>query len=220
MEVRHDVLEKRAVGVGRWFLAAGAAAAVQMTVVVGVDGATLPGYSPYRNWISQLALGDRGWLGVGNLALCGGWLFAYAIGLRRSLRPSRTARWAVRLVRVSAAAFVLIAVIPIDPGLGYPPGDAAVHTARGYLHQGVAVVLFAAGTGASLLLGRCVGRPGAALGVVVVMSVAFVVACGLATLDVVGLLTGTPSGLFERIAMFAGLWWIAGVGLALLRSPG
>jgi hypothetical protein len=52
------------------------------------------------------------------------------------------------------------------------------------------------------------------------MGVAFVVACGLATLDVVGLLTGTPSGLFERIAMFAGLWWIAGVGLALLRSPG
>src|ERR1700761_578453 len=66
-----------------WQLAAGMIAAVQMTVVVAVDEATRPGYDPYRNWVSQLALGHRGWVEMLTLAAGGAWLWAYAIGLDR-----------------------------------------------------------------------------------------------------------------------------------------
>jgi hypothetical protein len=228
-------------------------------VVVVLDGATRTGYESHRNWVSQLSLGGRGWLGKANLGLCGAWLIAYAAGLGslcvpswpslRSVRsvtrgslcvpswPSlrsvrsvtrcrldrtRTTRWAARLVLVCGAGFAVMAVVPIDPGLGYPPGVPAVHTLTGYAHQGAAVALFAAGTVASVLLGRCVSgstwaaRAGVAVGAVMVVS--FVAACALVTLDVLGVAQGTPSGLLERVALFTGLGWLGVAGLWLLRS--
>jgi uncharacterized protein DUF998 len=66
-----------------WLLALGAVAAAQMITVTVLDGATRAGYDSSRNWVSQLALGPRGWLGYLNFALCGAWLTAYAIGLHR-----------------------------------------------------------------------------------------------------------------------------------------
>ena len=192
-------------------------AAGQMLVVAGLDGAMRAGYDPGRNWVSQLSLGPHGWVGVVNLATCGGWLVAYAIGLLIWLPPSRGARWAGRLVLVCAAGFLVIAAVPIDPGLGYPPGVPAVHTGVGYLHQAGAIALFAAGTLASALLGRCVGAARAGLVVAGVMTIAFLVACVLVALDVTGTVEGTPSGLFERVALFTGLGWIGFVGLRVLR---
>jgi hypothetical protein len=196
-------------------------AAAQVMVVVVLDGATRTGYESHRNWVSQLSLGRRGWLGSANLALCGAWLVAYAAGLG-SLDRTRTTRWAARLVLLCGAAFAVMAVVPVDPGLGYPPGVPAVHTLTGYAHQGAAVALFAAGTTASVLLGRCVpgttwaARAGVAVGAVMVVS--FVAACALVTLDVLGVATGTPSGLLARVALFTGLGWLGGAGLLLLRS--
>ena len=99
-----------------------------MAVISVADVATGLGYDPYRNWVSQLALGPRGWLGLLNLALCGGWLIAYAAGLHRHLPAARPA---ARLVRLCGAGFLMIAAVPIDPGLDYPPGFPAVHTLLG-----------------------------------------------------------------------------------------
>jgi len=162
-----------------------------------------------------LSLGAYGWVGVINLASCGGWLVAYALGLLIWLPPSRSARWAVRLTLLCAVGFLVIAAVPIDPGLGYPPGVPAVHTAVGYLHQVGAIGLFAAGLLASALLGRCVGAMRAGLIVAGVMAVSFAVACVLVTLSVTGVLEGTPSGLFERVTLSTGLGWIGLVGLRL-----
>jgi hypothetical protein len=262
----------------RWLLAAGVVAAAQVMVVVVVDGATRTGYQSHRNWVSQLSVGPRGWLGSANLALCGAWLVAYAAGLGSlcvpswpslrsvrsvtrcrlcvpswpslrsvrsvtrcrlcvpswpSLRSVRSVtrcrldrtpvvRWAARLVLLSGAGFAVMAAVPVDPGLGYPPGEPAVHTLTGYAHQAAALALFAAGTAASVLLGRCVpaatwpARVGVAS--VAVMVLSFAAACVLVTLDVLGVAPGTPSGLLERVALFTGLGWLGVAGLCLLRS--
>jgi hypothetical protein len=209
-------------GRGRgWLLAAGAVAAAQMIAVVLADGATRAGYDPYRNWVSQLSLGPRGWLGSANMALCGAWLLAYAVGLRRLARTA-TARRAARLVACCGAGFVVVAVVPIDPGIGYPPGLPAVHTTTGYLHQAAAIALLTAGAAASVLLGRCLpevawaARAGVAVAVAMVLS--FVAAAALVTLDLLGVAPGAPSGLLERVALFAGLGWLGVAGLCLLRA--
>jgi hypothetical protein len=201
----------------RWLLGAGPAAALLMIVVVTVDGATRAGYDPWRNWVSQLALGPRGWLGVVTMSGCGVLLVAYAIGLRLCLSPGRTTRWLVRLVLLCALGFGFLAAVPIDPGLGFPPGVPAVHTPRGFVHQAGAIALFAGGTGASVLFGRCL-RTSAGWWVAAVMAVAFAGACLLVTLDVLGVLARTPSGLLERVALFAGLGWIGAAGLRVCRS--
>jgi hypothetical protein len=188
-----------------------------MIVVVTVDGATRAGYDPWRNWVSQLALGPRGWLGVATMGGCAVLLVAYAIGLRLCLSPGPTTRRLVRLVLLCALGFGFLAAVPIDPGLDFPPGVPAVHTPRGFLHQAGAIVLFAGGMGASVLLGRCL-RTTAGWWVAAVMAVAFVLACVLVTLDVLGVLAGTPSGLLERVALFTGLGWIGAAGVWLYRA--
>lgn len=201
----------------RWLLVTGAVAAVQMIVVVSADGATRAGYNANRNWVSQLSLGPQGWIGVLNLSLCSGWLIAFAIGLRRWLVSSPSARWTVRLVAVCAAGFATIAVVPIDPGLGYPPGVPAVHTALGFVHQAGALMVFASGTMGAVLLGRCIGATRRGLIVAGVMVLSFIGATTLVILDVLNLLAGTPSGLLERVSLYIGISWIGFGGIDVLR---
>jgi hypothetical protein len=208
----------------RWLLGTAAVAAEQMTIIAVADGATRAGYDPYRNWVSQLSLGAGGRVGVVNLALCAGWLIAFAIGLHLHLPPSRTARWTVRFVLVCGVGFAVVAAFPIDPGLGYPPGLPAVHSLRGIVHQAGALLLFAGGTAAAVLIGRCLRHtfaPAARLGVLVagIMVVSFVAASVLVTLDVLDVLPGTPSGLLERVALFTGMGWLGVAGLCLLLGP-
>jgi hypothetical protein len=202
----------------RVMLAGGVVAAGQMVLFVLVAGAVRPGYEPDRNWVSQLSLGPGGWLGVVNLGTCGVWLLLCAAGLRRTIGAVD----AVRLVRWCGVGMVLIAVLPTDPGIGYPPGVPPAHTVIGTLHQAVAVGLGAAGIGAAARLGRALRdtvRWASPVGsfVAVVMTVSFVSGSVLVVLDDAGVLPGAPSGLLERVALFGGLGWIAAVSATVIR---
>jgi hypothetical protein len=197
----------------RWVLPAfGVLAAVQMIVVSTVDGLTRPGYDDTRNWISQLSLGEHGWRGTLNLATCGLWLILCGFGLR----PTAD-RLAAGLVAWCGLTLVSLAVVRTDAGLDFPPGVPVEHTTRGLIHQMISVTLAAAGIAAVARLGpRRVARPLAA-----VVTVLFTAATVLVLLDAAGVLPRTPSGLLERVALFAGLGWIGLVsGRAAWDSSG
>ncbi|WP_246607152.1 DUF998 domain-containing protein [Paractinoplanes toevensis] len=182
-------------GATRLLPAFGVLAAVQMIVASTVDGLTRPGYDQARNWISQLSLGPGGWHGTVNLATCGLWLILAALGLHRR---------AAVLVFWCGLCLVALAVIRTDAGLGFPPGVPTEHTTRGLIHQLIAITLGIAGIGAVARIGpRRVAWPLAA-----VMTVTFVAASVLVVLDAGGVLPDNPSGLLERVALFAGLGWI------------
>lgn len=195
-------------------LLCGPLAAVQMIGVSMADGATRPGYHLTRNWVSQLALGERGWLGELNLALCGVWLVLFAAGLSAHGRATGTA---ARLVAVCGLGFGMIAAVPIDAGLGFPPGAPAAHTVAGRIHQIGAIAVFAGGTVAAVLVGRAIGRHRTGVAVAVVMMVSFVAAAVLVTLDEAGVIVGAPSGLLERVALYGGLGWLGFAGLVVFR---
>jgi hypothetical protein len=187
----------------------GVLAAVQMIVVSTWDGLTRPGYDETRNWVSQLSLGADGWRGTANLATCGLWVILCAIGLHR-----RADRWAVGLILWCGCCLVALAVIRTDAGLGFPPGVPVEHTTRGLIHKLIALTLGAAGIGA-------VARTGprrAAWAVAAVMAVSFTAASVLVLLDAGGIVPDNPSGLLERVALFAGLGWIALVGAGTVKS--
>jgi hypothetical protein len=203
----------------RWMLTGGAVAAGQMVAFVTVAGAMRPGYDSTRNWISQLSLGPGGWQSTVNLATCGLWLIFCAAGLRGRLPPTGAARWAVRLVGWCGGCLVAVAVVPTDPGIGYPPQVPSVSTVTGAVHQLVGLSMGVAGVVAAVLLGRCLDsgwahRAGAL--VAAVMAASLVAGGVLVLLDAGGVLPGNPSGLLERLAVFAGLGWIAVVSTALL----
>lgn len=217
---RTSVLARR---VTQLLLVAGPFAGMLLLVVSGVDGATRPGYEPMRHWISHLALGDRGWLGVANLVVSGTLLAASSFGLRRALDPRRAAWWAARLVLLAGIGLVVSGVFPIDPGLNYPPGAQATHSLTGTVHDLAAIVVFSSLAGASVLLGRSLRDVrgaaffGQVIAAVVVLSI--IVCSALVALDYAGALPHAPSGFMERVAVFVGLAWFGAVATYLLRNP-
>ena len=197
-------------GARRVLPAFGVLAAVQMIVVSTLDGLTRPGYDETRNWVSQLSLGAHGWHGTANLATCGLWVILCAVGLHR-----RADGRAVGLILWCGLCLVSLALVRTDAGLGFPPGVPDEHTVRGLIHKLISITLGVAGIAA-------VARTGprrAAWVVAAVMTVSFVAAGVLVLLDAGGVLPGNPSGLLERVALFAGFGWIGLVGGQAAGDP-
>jgi hypothetical membrane protein len=201
---------------------AGVAALGLMVVVTTADGLTRPGYSTTRHWISHLSLGDRGWLGVGNLVVCGLLLATFGAGLLRKARSrpaSRSGTWGAALLVLAGAALVAAGILRIDPGLDYPPGEPATRTTTGALHDLAAGVLFASLIAASILLGRTVGRPRQGIAAAAVVTVTFIACSVLVALDYAGTWPSAPSGLLERIALFVAIGWPVAATFRNTTSP-
>ena len=108
---------------------------------------TRDGFDLTRHQWSLLENGDLGWLQVGNFALTGAMLVAYAVGLRRALAVGRGALGAPVLTAVFGAALVVAGVFRADPALGFPvgtpegPGTVSSH---GVVHVAAAGIGFVA----------------------------------------------------------------------------
>lgn len=92
-------------------------------IVVALGQAlTREGFDLTRHQWSQLANGDLGWIQVTNFVVTGLMLLAFALGLRRALKPGLAATWAPRLVAVYGVSLVAAGVFRADPALGFPAG--------------------------------------------------------------------------------------------------
>ncbi|ACZ88404.1 DUF998 domain-containing protein [Streptosporangium roseum] len=106
----------------RLLLGCGIAAGPLFLAVGVIQGLTREGFDFTRNAISQLSLGDLGWIQVTNFVITGALLIAGAIGTRRALHGGPGGTWAPRLVAVFGASFLVSAVFAADPGAGFPIG--------------------------------------------------------------------------------------------------
>ena len=77
----------------RTLLACGAIAGPLFTLASILEGATRAHYQPLRHPVSSLELGDFGWTQRANFLVAGGLTLAFAIGLRRALRPLGGSTW-------------------------------------------------------------------------------------------------------------------------------
>jgi Protein of unknown function (DUF998) len=130
----------------RWLLASGVVGPVLFIVMVLIEGATRPDYDPMQVFVSQLSLGDEGWLQVANFVLSGLLIVAFALGLRRVVPSGRASRWGPILVGLVGLGMIVSGVYVTDPALGYPPGAPAGLTAspsgHGLVHLLGAVSVF------------------------------------------------------------------------------
>ena len=118
-------------------LVCGVLAGPLFVIVIAAQALTRDGFDPSRHPISALSLGDRGWIQITDFVLVGALSVAFAVGLRRVLRPAAT--WGPLLTAVYGAGLIVTGVFVGDPGLGFPPGTdpripelswhAAVHAA-------------------------------------------------------------------------------------------
>src|SRR5690242_18170666 len=120
----------------RWQLGAGVLGPMLFVAVALLEGATRPGYSAWRNFVSQLATGSQGWEQIANFLVCGALVLIFATGLRGSLGPGRGMMAGPLLLGVFAVGLLVAGVFVTDPALGYPPGVPlpAPQTLHGTLH--------------------------------------------------------------------------------------
>ena len=127
-------------------------------LVIGLTQAlTRPGFDLTRHELSQLAVGDWGWVQIGNFFVTGLLVIATAVGIRRALRSGPGRTWVPRLVGLYGVGLVGAGMFTADAGLGFPlgtPSDAVTISSHGMLHLASAAVGFCGLIAASLIFGR------------------------------------------------------------------
>jgi hypothetical protein len=74
-------------------LACGAIGGPLFVIAFLVEGAIRADYNVLRHPVSSLALGEGGWMQIVNFIVTGLLMLAFAVGLRRALRPRGGSSW-------------------------------------------------------------------------------------------------------------------------------
>ena len=207
----------------RALLAAGVVGPPLFVLTFLVEGATRPGYSWSRNFVSQLATGDGGVVQIANFLVCGALVLAFAVGLARVLRPR--SRWGPLLVAAFAGALLVAGVFVTDPALGYPPGSPRAQTLAGTIHGLAGLAAFLTLSAACFVMARYFApdprrRAWAAYSLLsgLLALGSFVASNAAAVLDERGSWPDAPAGLFQRIGIVAGWAWVAALAWTRWRG--
>ena len=211
----------------RALLVAGVVGPLLFIVTFLIEGATRPGYSAWRNFVSQLAIGDGGWVQIANFLVCGTLMLAFTVGLWRALRPRSIA--GTILIGVYALALIVAGIFVTDPALGYPPGSSGsgLQTLHGTIHGVAGLVAFTSLAAAAFVMARRFAGDPAWRGWAVYSFVVgalilglFVVSTAASVLDERGVWPDAPVGILQRISIVTGWTWLAALALRLLtRAP-
>ena len=215
----------------RFLIMGGAIGPLLFIIVLLIEGATRPGYSAWHHYGSSLSLGDQGWIQIANFLVCGLLTLCFAMGLRQVFRTGRGSVWGPILLGVFGLTLIVAGLFVTDPSLGYPPGthSSGPQTLHGTIHGVAGLIAFSSVALASFVMARrFAGDPdwkgwarySRVTGVLI--AVFFIAATVVSALDENGVLPGSPTGLFQRIAIIVGWSWIALLAIRLLgkvRSP-
>ena len=206
-------------------LVCGAIGCPAFVIVFLIEGATRLDYSPLRQPVSSLSMGDSGWIQIANFITTGCLLLAFAIGLRRALRPS-SSTWGPLLVGFLAIGLIGAGVFIADPLNGYPPGTPVLPTERtvhGRLHDLFGLPVFLGLPIACLVFSRVFARLGERGWAIYsafsgfLMFVAFFLA-GMGFSQNPSLVN--VAGLFQRVSITVGWSWMTLLAVHLLRGRG
>jgi len=223
MKRRQSVAGTSSITAEAVLLACGAIAGPLFVSAFVVQGATRPDYNPLRHSISTLALGSEfGWIQILNFVIAGLLTMAFAVGVRRVLRPQNGSTWGPLLIGLYAVGLLGAGLFVTDPDAGYPPGtpakieDPSLH---GVLHN------LSAGLGLPALLAACFvyarwfaarNERGWAL-YSAVSGAVFLISIVLASYGFPrtgGL--GEVGGLFQRVSVVSGWVWLTALAIYLL----
>lgn len=147
----------RSTAVTRSLLACGVLAGPTYVLVSLAQALTRDGFDLARHPWSLLSNGGLGWIQIANFVLTGLLTVAFAVGLRRALRPGRGATWVPRLIGAYGASLLAAGAFRADPAAGFPTGTPtgmAQITWHGGLHLLAGSIGFGCLVAACLVLGR------------------------------------------------------------------
>ncbi len=190
-------------------------------VTILIDGATRPGYEPWRNFVSQLSTGERGWLQIANFIVCGTLVLAGSLGLRRTHGP----RVLTAIIGVLGLSLIIAGIFVTDPGLGYPPGERVLPrpTLHDTIHQLVSLPAFLA-LGTAPIAGALQIRSSRSWAVYSVLSGIVSLASFAAMIAVAAqeerVVSGAAIGLLQRVSILAAFVWLSAFFARLWRVNG
>jgi hypothetical membrane protein len=202
-------------------LAAGVLAGPFFILVSTIQDVTRPGFHPLRCQVSQLAIGNSGWVQAINFFVTGALVLAFALGLSQALRPQKLIPALLGFLGIGLIAATFFAT---EPGYGCPYGPVSVPpgvTINGPVHDLAAGCVFICFLIAGLLYGRHAFQ--LRRHVFAIYSILSVVAMmGFLTVSSLGY-AQTPglldvSGLFEWLALLSVFAWITTFAVSLLRG--
>jgi len=210
----------------RWLLLGGVVGPLLFIVVFLIEGATRPGYSAWRNYVSDLALSNQGWEQAANFLVCGVLVIGLAVGLRRALRTGTASVWGPLLMGIFGIGLVVAGIFPTDPGRNYPPGaplNGTPTTFHGWVHGINAIPVFLILAILPFILARRFAEEpenhswatySRIVGAVIILT--FIGGNVIGPLGEHGLIPPL-SGLVQRIQIIAGWTWISLTAVRLLQ---
>ena len=211
-------------GMRKKLLYAGVVGPLLFIVVFLLEGATRPGYSAWRHYVSQLATGDGGWVQVVNFLVCGTLVLVFAGALRQAIKGTRGSVGGPVLLGLFAVALLVAGVFSTDPALGYPVGAAQVHTAHGMIHGLAGLFAFTLLPASAFVMARHFAAVGQrrwvtySVVVAAVIVVMFIASTAVSAMDGAGTWPDAPTGFLQRIAIITGWTWIAMVAVHQIRE--
>ncbi len=112
-------------GLTRALLACGIIAGPLFFGVAIIQAFTRSGYNIRQNAISQLSLGDLGWIQMTSFLLTGLLAVACATGVRRKLKGQKGGTMGALLIGTFGLGLIVAGIFPPDPSFGFPPGAPA-----------------------------------------------------------------------------------------------
>ena len=119
---------------------AGILGPVLFVAVFTIEGWLRPGYDPYRMYVSELALGPRGWIQNVNFILFGVLFLIFTRGVADAVRTRKAARGGNLLLTIIAVCYLAFGFFPMDP-LGTPPNELSFSGIVHFLLGEVVLVL-------------------------------------------------------------------------------
>ncbi|WP_405979902.1 DUF998 domain-containing protein [Streptomyces sp. NBC_00158] len=197
----------------RWALAGGAAAGPLFLAVGLAQGFVRDGFDFTRNAISQLALGEAGWIQTASFLLTGALLLVGATRLRRALRGGPGGTWGPVLVGVFGGSFWFAAAFPADAGAGFPVGapEATLMSGHGAAHMFGGMIGYLALCAAFFVLARPLASRGLRGWAVASRTVPVAVLAGF--------MASAASVLAFTVGAGLGLLWLSAVTVRLADVP-
>jgi hypothetical membrane protein len=201
-------------------LYAGIIGPMSFIAVFLVEGFTRPGYSQWRNLVSQLATGPNGWMQALNFLICGSLVMACAVATGLALRGGRGSIGVPVFMALFAAALLVAGVFITDPSQGYPLGAPEVHTTHGLIHGFAGLTAFVSLAATAFAMGWHFSSErnerrwmlySIAVGIFIMVSFP-------ASFALAAHLPDSPGGVFQRATIITGWTWLAAVAWHLAHG--
>lgn len=209
----------------RLLLACGAIGPILYIIVFLIAGATRPGYSAWHDYISQLALGEWGWIQIASTMILGVLSLSFAIGLRLVLRSDNGSVWGPILFALFGLCHLATGLFTTDPK-GYSPGAqiSTAPTLHGAIHIVAATAMIISLAAACCVLARYFLRnPNWKWWTLYSLITAIVVIVFYAASQSnASRLPNSPAGLLQRTSIIVGWLWMAlfAIRLSIISTKG